>query len=300
VTLQPVLEIGGTHTTVAVADVSKNTITYQERWHIDPEAPAPDLLEAITGRTRSAPLPAARQWGVAIPGPFDYANGIGDFTGIGKFTALHGVDVGAELRQRLPGNPERIVFLNDAEAFAIGEWQLVSPPPARAVFLTLGTGVGSSFLRDGRPVTQWPGIPEDGHVHRLEWRGQPLEAFSSRRAIQYHFAAATDRQADVREIADLARGGNRAASSVLTQCYRILGEAIAPSIAAFETELLVVGGSITGSWDLVGPPLYAGLRQGLAGVAPVPDVRRAQANDTSPLLGAAIATVRHAEAEGAN
>ncbi|MCF2435267.1 ROK family protein [Streptomyces thinghirensis] len=35
----------------------------------------------------------------------------------------------------------------------------------RVVCLTLGTGVGSSFLSAGRPVHSGPGVPPSGHVH---------------------------------------------------------------------------------------------------------------------------------------
>ena len=61
-------------------------------------------------------------WGVAIPGPFDYVRGIADFHGVGKFDALRGVDLGDVLRRTLTRANGRVSFVNDAEAFAIGEW----------------------------------------------------------------------------------------------------------------------------------------------------------------------------------
>jgi glucokinase len=124
-----------------------------------------------------------------MPGPLDYAAGIGRFTGIGKFESLSGVDVGAGLLRRLAGRAERMCFLNDADAFALGEYRAgAAAGHERVLCLTLGTGVGSSFLRAGRPVHDGPGVPPDGHVHRLAVAGRPLEDTVSRRAMRAHYA----------------------------------------------------------------------------------------------------------------
>ena len=60
----------------------------------------------------------------------------------------------------------------------------------RAVCVTLGTGVGSSFLHDGRPVTDGPTVPPEGRAHRITVDGLPLEDVVSRRAIRARHAEA--------------------------------------------------------------------------------------------------------------
>ncbi|MFE7578134.1 ROK family protein, partial [Streptomyces sp. NPDC057521] len=92
----PVLEIGGTHVTAAVIDTAsaRPAPLTVVREPVPADAPAGELLDAIAAAGARAEAPAGAHWGVAIPGPFDYETGVGRFRGIGKFEALHGVDVG--------------------------------------------------------------------------------------------------------------------------------------------------------------------------------------------------------------
>ena len=53
-----------------------------------------------------------------------------------------------------------VQFLNDADAFALGEWWAgAAKGGRRVVAATLGTGLGSAFLADGHIVHDAPGIP---------------------------------------------------------------------------------------------------------------------------------------------
>ncbi|MFD8685856.1 ROK family protein [Streptomyces sp. NPDC059651] len=289
----PVLEIGGTHVTAAVIDTGAGLpVPFSAvRQPVPADAPAGELLDAIAAVADRVEVPAAAHWGVAIPGPFDYAAGIGRFRGIGKFESLHGVDVGAELLGRLPGEPSGISFLNDADAFAIGEYRAgAAVGRRRAVCLTLGTGVGSSFLDGGHPVVEGPDVPPGGRAHRLAVDGLPLEEVVSRRAIRRFYAEAAripdaHRLPDVHDIARSARSGDAHALRTVRHCFGALGRALAPWCERFRPDLLVVGGSMTGSWDLVGPAVRDGFESWAAGAAPrtVTALRPADA----PLIGAA-------------
>ena len=57
--------------------------------------------------------------GIAIPGPFDYTRGIAAIHGVRKFDALFGLDLKEEIK-RVCSLP--VVFLNDASAYALGEY----------------------------------------------------------------------------------------------------------------------------------------------------------------------------------
>lgn len=159
----------------------------------------------------------------------------------------------------------------------------------RAVCLTLGTGVGSSFLRKGLPVHDGPQVPPGGHVHRLTVQHVPLEEMVSRRAIRAHYARlATLRDdrvlPDVHEIAALARQGSTAASEAFRYAFDALGQALAPWIARFQATAVVVGGSVAQSWDLIHPALSTGLAQA---AEPAPRVLAARQPAEAPLIGAA-------------
>ena len=119
---------------------------------------------------------------------------------------------------------------------------------------------------------------------------------SARRSIRPLIARLPDQRlaieelradADVLDVAMLARAGDRRARQVFDDAFAVLGSALAPWLARFEASVLVVGGSMAGSWDLVRPPLLGALRQAepaLAGLA----VRRAAHPEDSALIGAAV------------
>jgi len=112
----------------------------------------------------------------------------------------------------------------------------------------------------------------------------------SRRALLRRARLAVDElpaDADVLDLAMLARGGNRRARRVFDDAFAALGSALAPWLVRFEASLLVVGGSMAGSWDLVWPPLVDALRRAepaLSGLA----TRRADHPEDSALIGAAV------------
>lgn len=297
----PVLEIGGTHVTAALVDLTTGLPVPEAvvRRPVSADAGATEILDSFAEAARRIPAPDRAHWGVAVPGPFDYAHGIGRFRGIGKFESLHGVDVGAGLRTRLP-QPRGVSFLNDADAFAIGEHHGgAAAGRRRSVCVTLGTGIGSSFLSDGLPVTDGPTVPPEGRAHRIDVDGLPLEEVVSRRAIRtrYARAAGLDPQAgppDVNAIAELARSGDRHAAGAIDGCFSALGRALAPWCAAFRAEVMAVGGSMAASWDLVGPALRAGLTAGAEAAGPgaedsvaAMDLRTAHRPGDAPLIGAA-------------
>ncbi len=264
--LAPVLEIGGTHVTGALADLFSGTIVpgTPQRRSLDPAGSASGLLATVVECARAVPAGAGDLWAVALPGPFDYERGVGLFAGVGKFEALYGVDVRRALMDGLPGPPGGVAFLNDADAFLWGEWcfgAAVGYDPCAAV--TLGTGIGSAFVSGGRLLRAGRGVPPEGRVDLLRIDGRPLEDVVSTRAIERAYREATGTAPNgTAQVAALARGGDRAAATALCDALGALGHALAPWLEDFGAKALVVGGSMTGSWDVVGPPFLAAIGAG--------------------------------------
>ncbi|WP_053048781.1 ROK family protein [Streptomyces antioxidans] len=199
-------------------------------------------------------------WGIAVPGPFDYARGVARYHGVGKFAALDGLAVGELLMPRLNPRPARLWFLNDASAFALGVWHTAHAESRRLVAVTLGTGVGSAFLDRGSIVEDDPRVPPEGRVDLLTIDGRPLEDTVSTRAMTAHYTNRTGRPVDgLRELTALAAVDDTTARDVITSALRALGAALAPWLTAFEADTVVFGGSITAAWPLIGPPLTTGL-----------------------------------------
>jgi glucokinase len=284
VALVPVLEIGGTHVTGALVDPDDWTVRQSTRYSLDAGAPADALIDRFWRAGNALRAPAGVAWGVAMPDPFDYQRGIGGFEGVGKFAGLRGIDVGDALNRRLHG---RMTFLNDADAFLLGEWVAgAARGIRRCAGITLGTGIGSAWLVDGQVVE--PGMPPGGRLHRMSIGGRPREDVVSRRAIRRAYVAAGgDAQADVREIAEAARLGRAPARRVLDEAMSALGSVVGRCVAGFRADVLVIGGAMSGSWDLFEWPSRTGaLGNGL------PEVRLAADPEQAPLVGAAVQAVR--------
>jgi glucokinase len=151
--------------------------------------------------------------------------------------------------------------------------------------------VGSSSLANGRIVESPPGMPPGGRIHRLEVDGRPLEDLMSRRALRLAYRTrGGDAEADVADIARHARAGEAAAHDVLAHALRGLGRAVTPWLREFGADVLVVGGSMTRSWDIFEPLLVEGI-----GVdVPVVVARDPEA---SALAGAALSALRSRDAD---
>jgi len=278
-----VLEVGGTHVTAALVDPNDWSVQQATRYSLDAAAARDVLLDQFWRAGNALRAPAGAVWGVAMPDPFDYARGVGDFEGVGKFAGLRGVAVGDELNRRLHG---RMAFLNDADAFLLGEWIAgAARGVRRSAGITLGTGIGSAWLVDGQIAE--PEMPPGGRLHRMSIDGRPLEDVVSRRAIcAAYVAAGGDAQADVREIAEAARLGSDPARRVLDEAMTALGGVVGECVAGFDADVLVIGGAMSASWDLFEAPF----RTGAKGNEPA-EVRLAANVENAPLIGAAVHAV---------
>jgi glucokinase len=284
-----VLDIGGTHVTAARVDSASASVDEGSRRRIAlaPDGTREELLGAILRAAAGAADRAIRRWGIAAPGPFDYEKGVFWIRGVGKLEALYGVDLRGELASSLElGEGTSIRFLNDADAFLLGEWWAgAARDHARAIGLTLGTGLGSAFLADGRIVHEGPGVFPGGRAHVLDFRGGPVEDTISRRGLLARYGAGADGSVDVKEVADRARTGEPLARRTFADFAGSLAEFLTPCLSAFAPTCLVIGGSIAHAWDLIGPTL----ERALAPVEAIHVVTAAEQIEDAPLLGAARA-----------
>ena len=294
----PVLEIGGTHVTaVLVTTGSWELVPGSLRTaRLDADGTAAEVLDGLATAANGLPGGHRPDWVVAVPGPFDYERGIGLFRDVGKFDSLYGVDVRRGLLTRIRPRPAAVRFLNDADAFGVGEYAAgAAQGHDRAVCITLGTGVGSAFLDKGRPVNSGPTVPPDGSIHLVVHEGRPLEETVSRRAIRNAYARGADGPAgvvapDVHTIAERSRHGDELARTVLTDAFRGLGAALAPLVQRFDASIVVLGGSMAGSWDIVEPAVRQGLAEAGADLGALA-VRPAERNPVAALVGAAFWSV---------
>jgi glucokinase len=282
------LDIGGSHVSAARVDLRAGATEPGTTFRITyrPGASRTELLQAIVGAAASVARGVERL-GVAAPGPFDYERGVCKVAGLAKLEALYDVDLRHELRPVLDGGTE-VSFLNDAEAFLLGEvWAGAAGGHARAVGITLGTGLGSAFAVEGRILSEGATVPPEGSLHLVPFRGVPVEDSISARGLLARHPGTVD---GVAELARIAGEGDPRALELFEQLGLDLGDFLDPWLEGFGAECLVVGGSIANAWPLFGPAL----QRALARVRSLELVARAVNLDEAPLLGAA----RHAAGGG--
>jgi glucokinase len=247
------IEIGGTHVTAARVAIDARELQpgSMRRRALAPDGARDTLIAAIRDAALGAADPAARRWGVAVPGPFDYERGVCTIQGVAKLDALRGVDLRALLSSELDVAPADVRFLNDADAFLLGEWWAgAAHGHAAAMGVTLGTGLGSAFMRDGALLNEGAGVPPEARLDLVPFRGSAVEDVLSRRGLLAAYGRAGHDAPDVADIAERAMRGEDAAIATFRAFGSGLGEFLAPWIGRFAPTCLLFGGSIARSWPL--------------------------------------------------
>lgn len=201
--------------------------------------------------------------GFAMPGPFDYVEGISLFTGQnGKYENTYGMNVPNELRKYLSLDENfKIRFINDATAFAIGEDQVgMAKDFSNSLSVTLGTGFGSAFIKDGAPIVTGNEVPKQGCLWHLPFEDGIADDYFSTRGLLKRFKLATGKQLNgVKEIAELTERDN-AAQDLFNDFGRKMGIFLKPWIEKFDMEAFVIGGNISRAFPLFGDSLNGYLR----------------------------------------
>ena len=278
-----VMDVGGSHVTAAIVEGS--SVVERNELGLDPHGSADQILTTIAAA--GSALGAQSSWTLAFPGPFDYPRGVGTFEGVAKFGAIAGLDLKSELGDRL--GAASISFVDDADSYGMGEWLAgAAQGQSRAICITLGTGVGAAFILDGVAVGDGPGVPPGGNLYPFDYEGAPIEDTVSTRAVVAAYRHVTGETISVRELTDRARAGDDTAAQIFANAMMHLGRFLSPWIEGFGATMLVVGGSISKSWDLIEPPLRHGIGHDEVLTS------RSLLLDDAPLIGAALWASRQA------
>lgn len=257
------VDVGGTELKAALIDQSGALLTPIRYFPADSRQEAGPLLAHFAAiLSEACGETAVDGVRLAFPGPFDYEKGICLLKGQDKYDHLYGVNLRDELSRRMNFPGEEIRFLNDADAFAMGEMGFgAAKGAARAMFICIGTGLGSGFGVDGRmapPGT--PGMPEGGELYALPFLDKRIDDYISRRGLMALSRERLGEALDGRQMALRAGQGDPAALA----CWRAFGErvrdALLPWLESFRPQVLCTGGQITRSGDLFLPPVEEACR----------------------------------------
>jgi glucokinase len=237
-------------------------------------------LARIIGAARARAASASAEvigCGVAMPAPFDYRAGVSHMTH--KFAAIRGLPLGTLLAAET-GLP--VCFLNDADAFGLGVGWRQLPDVKRFVALTIGTGLGSGFIEDGRAVTSGDRVPPDGEVWNLPYQDGILEDQVSARAVTTFYGTGLPglpppgSGKSAREVSVLATAGDPTAVAAFRAMGEALGRGLAPVLARFEPQSLVIGGKVGRPLELFAPATRRALAE--AGLPGLPVLAAAPGN----------------------
>ncbi len=295
------IDIGGSHITTAIVNIEREEIEKESRTKrsVDTKGASEEILEKwCTAITKAiAVLPPDGEllgYGVAMPGPLDYDKGICLIKGLGKFEALYGVNLRHALKSRLE-IPERqpIIFRNDSVCFLLGEqWKGAAKGYVNLIGITLGTGFGSAFMRNGEIRGQGEeGLPPSGWFYNVPFKdGIADDYFSSRGLLRLYKEESGERLSDAVDIAKRA-SEEEAAKNTFLRFGCLLSEFLEPWIHSIKPDCVVVGGNITRSWKWFGSALVDMLNSKVPGVA----IRPSLLFEDAALFGAALLPLRYKE-----
>ncbi len=214
-----------------------------------------------------------------------YENGISLIQGVDKYEAIYGINIGEALRKRLNlTDTIPIRFRNDAEAALVGEAIYGAGKPfSRFVGVTLGTGMGSSFIVDGERVTTGKGVPETGFLFPVDFRGKQADEWFSTRGLLRRFADAGQEFSSVTSAATAAEAGDTSALQTFAMFGSDMATFLNPFLQDFSAEALLVSGGIAAAHPYFEEALESGIH--------VPVVRGSLGTQGA-LLGAADLILR--------
>jgi len=262
------VDIGGSHITYQLFDLETNQPVENTRHRVDVNSRASkneildEWVAAIRLTTKHQNFPSLSGIGFAMPGPFNYRNGIAWFEGVQKFKELYGLNIREEIQNRLNLHREFPVrFLNDAACFAVGEaWMGEASNYQRIIALTIGTGFETTFIKNKLPMAGTDGILDDGFLYHVPFRKSVADDyFSTRWFLKAYFEKTGKKIHGVKELAEKAPNESLAAD-LFRDFGRNLGDFLVSWLKQFDADCLVLGGNISKSFPLFKTEMAVQLR----------------------------------------
>jgi glucokinase len=273
------LDVGGSSIKSALVENGRHILGSVCVDEIQSGASAEEILNQFS-QIISSQLATARdvnRIAFAFPGPFDYEQGISLIQNQAKYEALYGVHVATKLKEILNAPTLEMRFRNDAEAAILGEALYGSGVGcSRLIGLTLGTGLGSAFITEGKIITEGDDLPPHGWLYSLPFGAQRADDVFSTRGLR---ARLRERGIHAGNVASaLQNPDEQSLAEVFASFGAELGAFLKPYVLAFRADAVLVTGGIAEAWERFAPPLVRTL--------PV-RVRKGTLGRRAALLGAA-------------
>jgi predicted NBD/HSP70 family sugar kinase len=260
-------DVGATHATVAVADLTGEPLAI-EKLTLD-IADGPDAVLALLADTwrsmraahdLTAPVAGI---GIGLPGPVEHSTGKPTHPPI--MPGWNGYDVPARVAIDFP---VPVLVVNEVNLMALGEHAHCFPGERNMILVKVATGIGSGLISNGQLHRGDVGAAGDlGHILAPSAPDVPcrcgnngcLEAVASGPAIAARLREAGIEATTSADVVALVQAGNLTAGQQVRQAGRDIGEVLAASVSMFNPSLIVVSGSLARAGEM----LLAGVREAI-------------------------------------
>lgn len=300
------IDIGGTKIAGALVDTGGSLVT-----RVQVPTPATEGADALMRQVGLvlAELRAHPDWarvhalGVGCAGPVDTVAGTVSPVNIPGWRAFPLVDRLRDLLRTDGGGQGLAVrLIGDGPAIAAAEfWNGAARGRTHALCMVVSTGVGGGLVLDGKLYTGRSG--NAGHIGHLsvDLDGEPcpcggrgcVERLASgpsivRYALARGWNPPAGEDVTARTVADAARRGEPVPLAAFARAARAVAASVAATAALVELEVVVIGGGVAASGDLLFEPVRAELKR-YATLSFTRELRvvPAQAGTDAGLVGAA-------------
>ncbi|MDX2380155.1 MAG: ROK family transcriptional regulator [Acidimicrobiia bacterium] len=257
-----VADLGATHATLAVCDLSAHPLAIRRSHRDIADGPEPVLdwvrseFDALLSEIGRAPSDV-RGIGIGVPGPVDFAGGFAV-----KPPIMPGWN-GFRIREAFPRYGVPVHVDNDVNIMALGEfWK--RPDEDDLVVVKVGTGIGAGLIIN-REIHRGArgGAGDLGHVQAGGdvvcncGNTGCLEASAGGAALARQLRDLGYDTNTVDDVVALLQRGNRDAIAAVREAGRMLGQVLASIVNLLNPSTILVGGSIA----LADDHLLAGLRE---------------------------------------
>jgi len=275
------VDIGGSHITAALVDletralvsdsIKRSPVNSQENKEVILSAWC-DIIEKAFKNIKNG----ARNVGIAMPGPFNYEEGISLIKDQDKFKSLYQVNVKQELAKRLDIPADHIYFINDAAGFLQGEvFAGAAKGNANVLGLTLGTGLGSSICLNYKA--------SDADLWNSPFLDGIAEDYLSTRWFVKRYRQLTEKNVEgVKELVEIV-DTDHSATRVFMEFGYNLAQFLIPIIRKNKIDTVIIGGNIAQSFHAFAPELKATLKGNDINT----DIKISELKEHAALIGAA-------------
>lgn len=247
------VDIGGSHLAAALVDLGTMSVFPDShlRKPVNSKASGTEIITQWATAIRELMARFALHQvriGVAMPGPFDYENGISLIRNLNKYDALYQWNVKARLAEALSIDVTNIRLMNDAAAFLRGEVYFgAARGYAHAIGVTLGTGTGTATHH--HPITRDANLGPSPYLDSIA-----DEYFSTRWFVRSYFECSGKIAEDVRTIAALYES-----EQSVREIFKKFAGNLAHFLEAFRSQenpdVIILGGNISRRADLFLPEI---------------------------------------------